>query len=241
MASQWHACVASSSFSPPCFSSSSHSSLFAFHPKGFSPSLGRLATSCKTQNLIPRSSSITSSSTPKMQNGGGKIHSALISTWSRVPGPIRGYPWGQASVNFAWRLADLLWVTGKWLAIPVLLVSALSEVSYTLMQEKIFLIPAGMLGGFAFAGMVKETALEMCEALESVQVTEVPWHIIVVGFFFLLVKAMGPHFPAWGRVVLPHFANGGLWQTMRLLNQWRRHEARKTKVELDQHKLDSSM
>jgi len=138
--------------------------------QGFFPSLGRLATSCKTQKLIPCSSSITSSSTRKMQNGGGKMHSALMSTWSRVPGPIQGYPWGQASVNFAWRLADLLWVTGKWLAIPVLLVSALSEVSYTLMQEKIFLIPAGMLGGFAFAGMVKETALEMCEALESVQV-----------------------------------------------------------------------
>jgi hypothetical protein len=50
--------------------------------------------------------------------------------------------------------------------IPVLAVSMLSELSYTLLQKKVFIIPAGMIGGFAFAGMLKETAIELTSEFE---------------------------------------------------------------------------
>ena len=46
------------------------------------------------------------------------------------------------------------------------------------------------------------------------QDAEVPWHLIAIAAFFTFVKLLGPYYPYWGRVFIPHFANGGLWRTL---------------------------
>jgi len=85
---------------------------------------------------------------------------------AKAPEPIRVFPWATAGSLFLQRLLHQFWTVGKWLAIPVLAVSMLSELSYTFMQEKVLIVPAGMIGGIAFAGMMKETAVELSSGME---------------------------------------------------------------------------
>lgn len=44
------------------------------------------------------------------------------------------------------------------------------------------------------------------------QEAEVPWHLISIAIFFALIKFPGPYYPFWGRIFIPHFANGVLWR-----------------------------
>jgi hypothetical protein len=141
---------------------------------------------------------------------------------ANAPEPIRAFPWGKAWSLFVQRVVYNFWTVGKWLAIPVLAVSMLSEISYTLLQEKVLIIATGMVGGAAFGGMMKDTALELCSDFET---GEVAWHLIALGLFFAALKFLGPYLPIWGRVSVPHFANGGLWQVIKLANDWSKQRA----------------
>jgi len=160
-----------------------------------------------------------SHSDSQAQKSSQGVMTATAGLWSKAPEPIRVFPWVKAGRLFLERLLEQLWSVGKWLAIPVLAVSMLSELSYTLMQEKVLLIPAGMIGGIAFCGILKETALELLPGIDK---KDVPWHLVAVGLFFILLKYIGPYLPVWGRITVPHFANGGLWQTIKLVNDWRK-------------------
>jgi len=42
------------------------------------------------------------------------------------------------------------------------------------------------------------------------QDAEVPWHLIAIAVFFVLLKLPGAYYPYWGRMLIPHFANGAL-------------------------------
>lgn len=49
-----------------------------------------------------------------------------------------------------------------------------------------------------------------------------PWHLIAIGIFFTLLKLPGPYYPYWGRIFIPHLANGALWRTLWLAFMWYR-------------------
>lgn len=99
----------------------------------------------------------------------------MATLMAKAPEPIRVFPWATAGSLFLQRLVYQFWTVGKWLAIPVLAVSMLSELSYTLMQEKVLIIPVGMIGGVAFAGLMKDTALELSAIMEVINPD--PFHL----------------------------------------------------------------
>ncbi|KAJ7559903.1 hypothetical protein O6H91_04G106000 [Diphasiastrum complanatum] len=141
----------------------------------------------------------------------------LSRVWKKAPKPLREFPWRRAIERLVERLSDVAWSAAKWLLVPVILLSSLSEISYSLVQNKEFLIPIGMLAGSFLAGVLKDAAVELSEDLQK---GEVPWHLIAIGFLFSLVKFPGPSYPYWGRVLLPHFATGGLLRTFFFAWSW---------------------
>ncbi|XP_078442545.1 embryo defective 1273 isoform X2 [Wolffia australiana] len=136
---------------------------------------------------------------------------ALKELSAGLPAPVRRFPWQTASGNFVRLVVGLVGVVVKFLSVPVLLVSSLSEMSYCAHERKMMAIPVPFLFGFAVAKVVEETALEISPAFKEFGF---PWHLVIMAAFFLLVKLPGPYYPYWGRLVLPHFANGGLSATL---------------------------
>ena len=131
----------------------------------------------------------TSYSDSQAQKSSQGVMTATAGLWSKAPEPIRVFPWAKAGRLFLERLLEQLWSVGKWLAIPVLAVSMLSELSYTLMQEKVLLIPAGMIGGIAFCGILKETALELLPGIDVSCYFSVHMHVspLFVNYIFYLI------------------------------------------------------
>lgn len=115
-------------------------------------------------------------------------------------------------------LADAVWVVGKWLVIPILIVTALREVVFTVSTSKELFIPIGLLAGTMLAGILKETAATLGTDFQD---GALPWHLVMVGLFFALAKVIAPKYPIWVRAFLVHFANGGLWQTIRFSISWK--------------------
>lgn len=131
--------------------------------------------------------------------------------WDRSPQPVKSFPWKRALENFIQLILDLFVMVVKYLCVPLLAVSSLSEMSYCAHQKKLLLVPIPLLIGIIVAGVVKETALELSPLLKD---AEVPWHLIVTAIVFTLIKLPGPYYPYWGRIFIPHFANGVLWRTL---------------------------
>lgn len=52
------------------------------------------------------------------------------------------------------------------------------------------------------------------------QEAEVPWHLIAMMMFFTLIKLPGPYYPYWGRLFVPHFANGVLLRALLSMFFW---------------------
>lgn len=169
------------------------------------------------KRLVPRVMNVTGG-----QSGGpDKVRHVYLekvrNLWERCPEPIKVFPWDRAYTKFFHRLFSLTFEVGKWLFIPVLFVSSLSEMTYCGWQNKELLIPIGMLAGIYLAGILKETAIELSENLQE---GGFPWHLVIIGAFFALIKFPGPYYPYWGRIFLPHFANGGLWRTLWFAHIW---------------------
>lgn len=138
--------------------------------------------------------------------------------WDNSPQPIKRFPWNRTFENFIQLIIDLTLAVVKYLSVPLLAVSSLSEMSYCAHERKLFLVPFWLLVGSAVAGILKETALE----LSSLQDAEVPWHLISIAVFFTLLKLPGPYYPYWGRIFIPHIANGGLLRTLWFAFMWYR-------------------
>lgn len=61
---------------------------------------------------------------------------------------------------------DLAVEVGKYLLLPVLALSQLSETSYCAHERKLVLVPIPFLVGFAVAGVMKDTAAEVSSDLK---------------------------------------------------------------------------
>ncbi|KAK8480511.1 hypothetical protein V6N13_124166 [Hibiscus sabdariffa] len=134
--------------------------------------------------------------------------------WDSSPQPVKRFPWNRAFENFVQLILDLVLAVVKYLSAPVLAVSSLSEMSYCAHQRKLTIIPVPLLIGFVLAGVLKETALELSPLLKD---AEIPWHLIAIAIFFTLIKLPGPYYPYWGRIFIPHIANGALLRTLWLM------------------------
>ncbi|XP_038705876.1 uncharacterized protein LOC120001568 [Tripterygium wilfordii] len=144
--------------------------------------------------------------------------------WDRSPQPVKSFPWSRVLENFIQLLVGLVAAVVKYLCVPVLGVSMLSEMSYCAHEKKLSFIPLPLLIGVAVAWILKETALELSPFLKD---AEVPWHLLIVAIFFALLKLPGPYYPYWGRIFIPHFANGVLLRTLWFVFQWNRKPGRK--------------
>lgn len=143
------------------------------------------------------------------------------------PEPVRKFPWKKAACRVIQQLFQPILGVAKRLLIPILAVTFLMEASYCIAQNKELFIPIGMLAGCVFAEILKETAVELYQNFKE---GGFPWHLLAMASFFSLIKVSGPYYPYWGRIFLPHFANGGLWQTIWLTRNWHKNESQTTEV-----------
>ncbi|KAJ7946019.1 Embryo defective protein [Quillaja saponaria] len=157
--------------------------------------------------------------------------------WDSSPQPVKDFPWNKAFENFIQLILDLILAVVKYLSVPVLAISSLSEMSYCAHLKKLFLVPVPVLLGIAIAGVLNGTALELSPSLKN---AEVPWHLIAVATFFTLVKLPGPYYPYWGRILIPHFANGVLLRTLWLAFLWNRRPREELKMTLQPKSVDES-
>ncbi|POO03054.1 embryo defective [Trema orientale] len=137
--------------------------------------------------------------------------------WESSPQPVKSFPWNRAFDNFIQLTIDLILAVVKYLSVPLLAVSSLSEMSYCAHERKLKLVPFPLFIGITVAGVLNQAALEVSPLLKD---AEVPWHLICVAIFFTLLKLPGPYYPYWGRIFIPHFANGGLFRTLWFAFLW---------------------
>ncbi|XP_024364726.1 uncharacterized protein [Physcomitrium patens] len=233
MASQCHRLLLQSSslrFSSPfsCSPSSSHCrqlkvdqlSVFSRNHRLQSQRLPQTSISSCSRFLVQCVSSTFDGSSKKENDR--QPSNVLSTVIDKASEPIRSFPWAKASNLFFKRLLDQLWIVGKWLAIPLLALSVVNEFTYTLVQEKVLIIPVAMICGIVFSGITREVVLELSPSIEGRQL---PWHLIALGILFVVLKLIGPVLPIWAQVSVPHFANGGLWQVAKLVNDWRKQHA----------------
>lgn len=143
------------------------------------------------------------------------------------PEPVRRFPWKKAVWRVIQRLFQPILGVAKQLLIPILAVTFLMDVYYSIAQNKEIFIPIGMLAGCVFAEILKETAVELFQNFKE---GGFPWHLLAMALIFSLIKVSGPYYPYWGRIFLPHFANGGLWQTIWLTRNWHKNQSQTTEV-----------
>ncbi|KAH7517931.1 uncharacterized protein LOC107411196 [Ziziphus jujuba] len=140
-----------------------------------------------------------------------RLQDMAIKLWESTPAPVKSFPWNRAFDNFVQLILDLILAVVRYLSVPLLVVSSLSEISYCAHEKKLFLMPVPLLIGIAVAEVLRQTALDVSPLLKD---AEVPWHLICMAILFTLLKLAGPSLPYWGRIFVPHFANGGLFRTL---------------------------
>ncbi|KAL3814193.1 hypothetical protein ACJIZ3_015461 [Penstemon smallii] len=139
--------------------------------------------------------------------------------WDSSPLPVKNFPWNKTLDNFIQLILDLVLAVIKYLSIPIFAITSVSELSYCAHERKLFLVPLPFLVGVAVAGVLRNTALKSSPYLKN---AKVPWHLISVLAFFTLLKFPGPYYPYWGRILIPHFANGALLRTLWFMFLWYR-------------------
>ncbi|XP_073065681.1 uncharacterized protein [Primulina eburnea] len=141
--------------------------------------------------------------------------------WDTSPQPIKIFPWNKALENFVQLILDLFFNVIKYLSIPLFAISLISEMSYCAHERKLFLVPLTLLIGSVVAGVLRDSVLESSPYLKT-RHAAVPWHLISMLIFFVLLKCSGPYYPYWGRIVIPHLANGVLLRTLWFMFLWYR-------------------
>ncbi|CAI9104392.1 OLC1v1003054C2 [Oldenlandia corymbosa var. corymbosa] len=143
--------------------------------------------------------------------------------WDNAPQPVKSFPWNKALDNFIQLILDLVLAVIKYLSIPLFALSCVSELSYCAHERKLYFTPVPFIVGAAVTGIVK-SAVE--EASPSLKNARVPWHLVAVAIFFTLLKLPGPYYPYWGRLFIPHLANGALFRALWFAFLWYRRPQR---------------
>ncbi|KAI0497708.1 hypothetical protein KFK09_020942 [Dendrobium nobile] len=196
-------------------------------PKPLRPPSPVLCSFSTYGRFLPRAINLTAEnpSDPGQRLSLDYIIATAQKLFDDLPEPVKKFPWVKALESFFRLLFDLACAVGKYLFIPMLAVSSLSEMSYCGHEKKLVLVPFPFLIGFVLAGVLVDTAIELSVGFKE---GEFPWHLLMAATFFLLLKLPGPYYPYWGRLLIPHFANGGLWRTVWLVFLWYRGVGRTT-------------
>ncbi|CAN4107646.1 unnamed protein product [Withania somnifera] len=149
--------------------------------------------------------------------------------WDSTPAPVKSFPWNRALDNFIQLILDIVLTVTKYLYVPVLVVTSISELSYCAHERKLYITLLPFLVGVTVAGILKSAALESSPYLKN---AEVPWHLIAIGLFFTLLKLPGPYYPYWGRIFVPHLANGALFRTLWFAFLWYRRPRKSVEMTL---------
>lgn len=157
--------------------------------------------------------------------------------WESSPQPVKSFPWNRTLDNFIQLTLDLILAVVKYLSVPLLVVTSLSEMSYCAHERKLKLVPFPIFLGIAVAGVLRQTALDISPLLKD---AEVPWHLICIATFFTLLKLPGPYYPYWGRIFIPHFANGGLFRTLWFALLWYRRPQKASRTTLSHDSEEKS-
>ncbi|KAI3525394.1 hypothetical protein L1887_04159 [Cichorium endivia] len=150
--------------------------------------------------------------------------------WDNSPQEIKTFPWTRALENFTQLIIDIILVVFQYLYIPVMAITSVSEMSYCAHERKLVIVPLPILIGVAVAGVLRNRALKLSPFLKD---AKVPWHLYANIVFFTLIKLPGPFYPYWGRIFIPHFANGGLFRTLWFLFLWYRKQKKDVNINLE--------
>lgn len=86
--------------------------------------------------------------------------------WESSPQPVKSFPWNRALDNFIQLTLDLILAVIKYLSVPLLAVSSLSEMSYCAHERKLKLVLFPLFFGIAVAGVLRQAALEISPLLK---------------------------------------------------------------------------
>ncbi|KAH7298929.1 hypothetical protein KP509_25G064900 [Ceratopteris richardii] len=157
---------------------------------------------------LKRASCLVRGSLLKAENGSDdeqpKEH-RITDLQLKVIDMVKSYPWGKMCT--------------KWVAIPLFVLSTLSEIVYTLSVGKESCIPLGIVMGFMLSKVVGNACLDVMQELQDARIT---WPLVLLAFFFILLKLPGPYYPSWAAAFLPHVANAGLLKTVFLIRDSQR-------------------
>lgn len=98
--------------------------------------------------------------------------------WDSSPQPVKSFPWNRALENFVQLIIDLFLAVVKYLSVPLLAVSSLSEMSYCAHEKKLFFVPVPLLIGMAIADILRETSLEISPLLK----VEIFYNLVILEF-----------------------------------------------------------
>jgi hypothetical protein len=180
----------------------------------------------KKDSIIDKAKHIWDNSARQLDIDG--IIEKTKTTWDNFPEPVKIFPWYRALDNLTQLIFDLIVFVTKYLCVPVMAISSLSELSYCFHEKKQLFVPFPLLAGIAAAGVLNESATELYPSKED---GKVPWHLISIAFFFAMIKLPGPYYPYWGRILIPHFANGGLLRTLWFAFLWYRRPQKSVAAE----------
>ena len=86
--------------------------------------------------------------------------------WDNSPEPVKCFPWNEALNNFIQLIADLILSVIKYLSVPLLVVTSLSEMSYCAHEKKLLIVPFPLIIGFSVAEVMRQTALSLSPILK---------------------------------------------------------------------------
>ncbi|GLJ27308.1 hypothetical protein SUGI_0535990 [Cryptomeria japonica] len=135
------------------------------------------------------------------------------------PEPVKKFPWKKACERVINRLFLLIEDVAKQFGIPILVVTFFMEASYCIAQNKELFIPIALFAGGVFAEVLNETSIEL-KLPQNYKEGDLPRNVLIIISFFSLIKIIGPFYPYWARIILPHFANGGLCRTIWLAKDY---------------------
>ncbi|XP_023554290.1 uncharacterized protein LOC111811592 isoform X2 [Cucurbita pepo subsp. pepo] len=87
--------------------------------------------------------------------------------WESSPEPVKRFPWNEALDNFIQLIADLGLTVIKYVCVPLLVVTSLSETSYCAHQKKLLIVPFPLIIGFSVAKVMGQTALSLSPILKN--------------------------------------------------------------------------
>lgn len=107
-----------------------------------------------------------------------------------------------------------------WVLVPLLVLSLLTETARAIVANATLLMALGLLIGAAAGGVLHEIWVELTQP-QSAREAGAPWDLVVLVILFTALKAPALNRATWAGHVLPHIANGGLWQAVIQFYRWR--------------------